>query len=75
MDMQLKRKLLEELLCELDEKESMKLKPKEEAPVEIEIEASKSPKDETMEMVENGDDEEMDDEDLKKLLKEYSMGA
>lgn len=75
MDMQLKRKLLEELLCELDEKESMKLKPKEpEMPVEIEVEA-KSPKDETMEMVENGDDEEMDDEDLKKLLKEYSMGA
>lgn len=62
----MKRKLLEELLADLDEKESEKLKPKAAM---ISVEEKIEPVGEPEMVADMDDDEEMDDEQLKALLK------
>jgi len=78
MKLELKKKLIDELLGELDAEEAMKLKPKEEAKVEM-VSVKAEPEEEVLEEKVSGMDEEgkvssdseMEDEDLKKLMLSY----
>lgn len=67
--MKLKEKLIAELMGEMDDKEAEKIKPKA-AVVAIEKEPLDEPKVEVA-MNAGNKDEELSDDDLKKLLREY----
>ena len=67
--MKLKEKLIAELMDEMDDKEAEKIKPKA-AVVAVEKDPMEEPKVEVAMNEENKDDE-LSDDDLKKLLREY----
>lgn len=68
--MSLKQQIIKELLEDLNDKESVKLKPKV-----AEVSVEEMPEEKTeLAMGDDSADEEMSDEDLKKLMHEY-MGA
>lgn len=78
MKMKMKEKLIEELMGELDDNEAMKLKPKA---MEVEVMGMKGKPDMDMEEGNHmsdegansmgGDEDDMDDEDLKQLMMSY----
>jgi hypothetical protein len=75
----MKRKVLEEILADIDDKEGMKLKPKESVMGSSGDMEEMNDNDVKGDVVDNGkggmpepdNDDEMSDDDLKKLLKSY----
>ena len=70
--MDLKRKVLEEILADIDDKEGLRLKPKAvEMEAELEAPEKEGMPEEMGAKGEPDENEEMSDDDLKALLKHY----